>query len=102
MDIPARHEKKLDAFIHTGKGDSNSPVIRWFRDELDSAFHYSTRNDVAFYTILQDEAGKVLWSDPSQKCCFWFALNEDKCVSACLYPDDEDRDQLLMILEQKD
>lgn len=101
MEILDRYNKELDVFIQTGKGESHSPVIRWFRGELDPAFHYSTRNDNALFDILQDEAGKLLRADPSQNNCFWFALNEDKCVSVWLYPDDKEGDQLLMKLEQR-
>lgn len=101
MNILDRHEKELDAYIKTGKGNTKSPVIAWFKGELDPVFHYSTRNDMAFYAIVQDEVGKLLRFDPSQETCFWFALSDDKCISVWLYPDDREGDQLLMKLEQR-
>lgn len=101
LEILSRHEKDLDTYIRTGQGDKDSSLIRWFEGTLDEGFHYSDRNDALFMASVQDEIGQLYRFDPKQENCFWFPLNEDKCISVWYAPDKYDGDQLLMHLEER-
>ena len=56
LDILARCDQELDTYIKTQTGDALSPVIRWFKGELDSAFYYSETNDALFLEYMCKEA----------------------------------------------
>lgn len=101
LSLLEKHEKELDIYIQTGHGDPNSTVIKWFKGELDESFYYNEINNEKLMASIQDEVGALLRFDPKQENCFWFALNEDKCISAWYYPDSVYGDQLLMKLEQR-
>lgn len=96
-----QHEKELDDYITTGKGDRNSHLIKWFEGELDPNFYYRENNDDLFFASVQDEIGKLYRFDPKQEHCCWFSLSEDKCISVWAYPDGRHADQFLMKLENR-
>ena len=56
LDVLARCDQELDTYIKSQTGDALSPVIRWFKGELDSAFYYSETNDVLFLEYMCKEA----------------------------------------------
>ena len=101
LSLLARHEDALRTYIETGKGDKESPLIRWFEGKLDSRFYYREHNDELLIASIKDEVGKLYRFDPAQGNCFWFALNDEKCISVWYAPDAYDGDQLQMKLEQR-
>ena len=101
LELLERHEKELDAYIQTGQGNPESTVIQWFEGKLDPNFYYGEINNEMLFSFIQEEVLKLHRFDPKHENCFWFALNEDKCISAWYYPDSVYGDQLLMKLEQR-
>lgn len=60
LSLLARHEAELDTFIRTGKGDKDSPVLRWFEGELDECFYYREHNDALLMEFIKDEAARPI------------------------------------------
>lgn len=56
VDLLHRKDEELCLYIETGKGDINSPLIKWFNGELDPNFHYSDYNNSLLFSRLLLEA----------------------------------------------
>lgn len=59
LSLLARHESELDAYIRTGEGDRESPLLRWFDGELDEHFYYREANDALLMEFIKDEAAHL-------------------------------------------
>lgn len=67
LDVLARCDQELNSYINTQTGDVLSPVIRWFKGELDSAFYYSETNDELFLEYMCKEAERMCQKKESLK-----------------------------------
>lgn len=59
MEILADHEAALKSYIETGKGDTQSPLLRWFEGTLDEGFYYRERNDELLMDYFSDELKRL-------------------------------------------
>lgn len=101
LALLSRYEKELNDYIKTGHGNLDSPLIKWYEGKLDPHFHYRETNNKLFFAAVQDEMNLLRQFDPKSGCCFWFPLDEEKCISVWFSPDSMFGDHLSMKLEAR-